>query len=331
MILFSLCDLPFWLLWLLPLLLGMLAAWLWWRSKYQDMVTDFEGQISALNSKISGLETNLSDCTHKRSELEGELAITKGRMRELEAGNAKISGTTTKKTETKKASSAGSGELAAMASGFAAGKASSSSGKKSTKASAFAAIQADNLQIIEGIGPKMESVLKENEVDSHQALAAKSPEELRAMLNKYGDRYRIIDPKTWQEQAKLAAIGDWDNLIVLQKNLDTGRDTNINQTDSKLEKYLIRKGLLKAYKQDDLTAIEGIGPATAKLFKENGIETWRALAESSVDDLKSILDAAGKRFSLSDPTTWPKQAEMAADGKFDELREYQDFLNGGRE
>jgi len=33
---------------------------------------------------------------------------------------------------------------------------------------------------------------------------------------------------------------------------------------------------------------------------------------------------------LADPTTWPKQAEYAADGEWDALEEYQDFLDGGR-
>ena len=31
-----------------------------------------------------------------------------------------------------------------------------------------------------------------------------------------------------------------------------------------------------------------------------------------------------------DPTTWPQQAAMAADGKWDELKVWQDELDGGR-
>ena len=31
-----------------------------------------------------------------------------------------------------------------------------------------------------------------------------------------------------------------------------------------------------------------------------------------------------------DPTTWPQQAKMAADGKWDELKVWQDELDGGR-
>ena len=31
------------------------------------------------------------------------------------------------------------------------------------------------------------------------------------------------------------------------------------------------------------------------------------------------------------PATWPKQAKMAADGKWDELKKWQDEMDGGIE
>lgn len=195
---------------------------------------------------------------------------------------------------------------------------------------AYAGISNDNLQVIEGIGPKMEQILKDNSINTHGELAATSASKIREILDSFGGKYRIIDPTTWPDQAKLAHEGKWDELITLQKQLDTGREDAANETDAKVEKLLIKLGLLKAFKQDDLKAIEGVGPAIEKLLHEGGIKTWRGLAETSVDRIKSILAAGGSRFQLADPTTWPKQAELAADGKFDELQEYQDFLDGGR-
>lgn len=207
---------------------------------------------------------------------------------------------------------------------------SKSGSSGSAKKSVYSGVKSDNLQIIEGIGPKMEIVLKENGVNTHAELASKSPDELQAILGKYGDKYKIIDPTTWAQQAGYAASGDYDGMIDLQKKLDTGKDNASGLTDSKLEKYLIKTGALKAFKQDDLKAIEGIGPATEKLLHSNGIMTWRDLANTEASAVKAILNAAGSRFALGDPTTWPKQAELAADGEFDKLREYQDFLDGGR-
>ena len=50
-----------------------------------------------------------------------------------------------------------------------------------------------------------------------------------------------------------------------------------------------------------------------------------------MDRLKEILDAAGPRYQIHDPSTWPAQAKFAAEGKWEELKEYQDMLMGGRD
>ncbi len=81
---------------------------------------------------------------------------------------------------------------------------------------------------------------------------------------------------------------------------------------------------------DDLKVVEGIGPKIEQLCYDAGIWTFAALAETSVARLREILDAAGPSFRISNPETWPKQAALAAAGKWDELKEYQDFLIAGR-
>jgi len=66
------------------------------------------------------------------------------------------------------------------------------------------------------------------------------------------------------------------------------------------------------------------------ILHAGGIKTWRELANTDVAKIQGILNDAGNRYKLADPGTWPKQAELAADGKWDELTEYQDFLQGGK-
>ena len=51
----------------------------------------------------------------------------------------------------------------------------------------------------------------------------------------------------------------------------------------------------------------------------------------AIDRIKEILDAAGPRYQIHDPSSWPAQAKFAAEGKFDELKEYQEMLIGGRD
>ena len=80
---------------------------------------------------------------------------------------------------------------------------------------------------------------------------------------------------------------------------------------------------------DDLTRIEGIGPQIAALLMEAGIATFADLALTKPARLEKILSAGGGRFNFSNPTTWPKQANLAALGKWQELQELQDELKGG--
>ncbi|MBT8220247.1 MAG: 50S ribosomal protein L27 [Bacteroidia bacterium] len=83
-------------------------------------------------------------------------------------------------------------------------------------------------------------------------------------------------------------------------------------------------------KADDFKKIEGIGPKISQLIADAGIATFAELGNTSVDRIKEILAEAGKRYASHDPTTWPKQAEMAAAGDWEGLKKWQDQLDGGR-
>ncbi|MCP9768260.1 hypothetical protein EGI22_10080 [Lacihabitans sp. LS3-19] len=86
----------------------------------------------------------------------------------------------------------------------------------------------------------------------------------------------------------------------------------------------------KASKKDDLKIVEGIGPKIEELCNNAGIYTFAELADTTAEKLKAILDAAGSRFQMHDPTTWPAQSALARDGKWDELKKWQDELNKGK-
>ncbi|MER3316903.1 MAG: 30S ribosomal protein S2 [Allomuricauda sp.] len=84
-------------------------------------------------------------------------------------------------------------------------------------------------------------------------------------------------------------------------------------------------------KSDDLTKIEGIGPKAAEALVANGMKTYAELADADAEKVKEILSEASSTLAHLDPTSWPKQAKMAADGKWDELKEWQDSVKGGVE
>jgi large subunit ribosomal protein L21 len=83
-----------------------------------------------------------------------------------------------------------------------------------------------------------------------------------------------------------------------------------------------------ATKADDLKKIEGIGPKIAETLIEAGMATYADLAKAKPAQISEIIaDVRGNHVT----DTWPKQAKLAADGKWDELKELQDRLDGGVE
>jgi len=98
----------------------------------------------------------------------------------------------------------------------------------------------------------------------------------------------------------------------------------------KKEKAAPKKKAAKG-KGDDLTKIEGIGPKAAEYLTAAGIDTFAKASKAKPEKMKEILVEASSRMGHLDPTSWPKQAKMAADEKWDELKEWQDNAKGGKE
>ena len=79
---------------------------------------------------------------------------------------------------------------------------------------------------------------------------------------------------------------------------------------------------------DDLQVIEGIGPKISTILREAGVITFAQLASTDVGRLREILQATGIR--LNDPTAWPEQAALAAEGRWDDLNTLKASLKAGR-
>jgi predicted flap endonuclease-1-like 5' DNA nuclease len=87
----------------------------------------------------------------------------------------------------------------------------------------------------------------------------------------------------------------------------------------------------KKVKENDLKIVEGIGPKIETLFNTAGITTWHDLANTPTEKLQTILDAGGENFAMHNPSTWAKQALFAYEGKWQELKDLQAGLRGGKE
>ncbi|MDX6182837.1 hypothetical protein SGQ44_11000 [Flavobacterium sp. Fl-77] len=87
----------------------------------------------------------------------------------------------------------------------------------------------------------------------------------------------------------------------------------------------------KRIRENDLKIVEGIGPKIEALFNDSGIRTWLDLSETPTERLLAILEAAGENYSMHNPSTWNKQALFAYQGKWQELKDWQQSLQGGKE
>ena len=102
-------------------------------------------------------------------------------------------------------------------------------------------------------------------------------------------------------------------------------DTSDDETSAKKEKKA------KKSEADDLTKIEGVGPKAAEALVNAGMDTFSKVAKGDAEKIKEVLTEANSRMAHLDTTSWPKQAKMAADGNWDELKEWQDSVKGGVE
>jgi len=84
--------------------------------------------------------------------------------------------------------------------------------------------EGDDLKVVEGIGPKIEVILKGAGILTLGDLAKSDPADLELMLTQADNHFQMHDPGTWPAQARLAANGDWEVLEDYQKQLKGGRE-----------------------------------------------------------------------------------------------------------
>jgi predicted flap endonuclease-1-like 5' DNA nuclease len=80
--------------------------------------------------------------------------------------------------------------------------------------------RADDLMVIEGIGPKTAASLQSSGIKTYAQLSAAGAERIKGILTENGIR---ANPTTWPEQAELAAAGEWKALEAMQAKLKGGR------------------------------------------------------------------------------------------------------------
>ena len=82
----------------------------------------------------------------------------------------------------------------------------------------------DDLELIEGIGPKIGELLQHAGITTFAKLAAAPATTVQQILDAAGPNFRLANPGSWAKQAALCVSGDWAALRKLQDELIAGVD-----------------------------------------------------------------------------------------------------------
>jgi predicted flap endonuclease-1-like 5' DNA nuclease len=199
--------------------------------------------------------------------------------------------------------------------------------RAAAKAAGYNVRGMDDLEVIEGIGPKIAGLFHDAGIHTFYDLSKTSVKQRQDILDAAGPNYRIANPGTWAEQAALAATNKWEKLRRLQEDeLIVGVRYGLKT----LDKAAAKAAGFNVKGMDDLEVVEGIGPKIKELFHKAGIKMFHELAHTKRERMQEILDGGGSRYSLADPTTWAHQSRLAAENKWAELAKLQGELTGGR-
>ncbi len=281
-------------------LIGLIAGWLYWRRRLEDLRTELTGaqntilqlrsELDEMRIKLSGTEDDLHKANMGQDDYRKRLRICEEEKGQLRAD---IYALTEAQENVASPEDAASARLAL-------------SGAMGNKISLANASDKDDLKRINGIGPALEKKLNELGIYTYEQVS-QFDDDLVEKVNQAIEFFPgRIARDNWVGQA-----------LALYQLKQSDPDALVSD-------------LIYPSDPNDLKIVEGIGPKIEQLLKDGGIHTWRELADAPLSRLQEILDAAGDNYRIHDPATWPKQAELAANGDWAAFKEYTDFLIAGR-
>lgn len=204
---------------LIPALLGWLAASAYYKvGELRDKVTALGAEVGTLTGRVNTLTGDLTETRVKLTQAESELDTRNQQISKLKndviIAESERNLLRIKWEEHEASLAAGGAKKSAAAPVAAAAAAIMFAGKK---------FKADDLKIVEGIGPKIEELLHAAGIKTWKALSETAASAIKEILHAAGSSFQIHDPGTWPDQARLADKGEWDALKILQDALDGGK------------------------------------------------------------------------------------------------------------
>lgn len=220
---------------ILGILFGWLAEWIYvnfFGSKSSSTMGDcsaYERELNTRNEEIKALKAELGVSSGAGASL---MSSTAGNTASKSASAKSASKTAAESTSATKATTSTAKKTAGKATGAKKSTATTTKTKKSaaakpaakkpaTKKATGKKIKGDDFTKLTGIGPSMSAKLKELGITTFDKLAAQEDDNLRSMLENAGARLNNNkeDMDTWNEQATLAAKGQFKELLAFQEKL----------------------------------------------------------------------------------------------------------------
>lgn len=179
----------------------------------------------------------------------------------------------------------------------------------------------DEKKIIVSHSKYVEDIRKEADA-SVKAEEEKVKEETRRTIQKTNEK---VEKATLGDLMGFSQLKEQVSSDAPKSEVAVEEKVEMAATEEKVEAPAVNLG------GDDLKIVEGIGPKIEEIIKGHGVTTFSALADTTAEQIKTWLEEAGSRYKMHDPTTWPMQSGLARDGKWDELKAWQEEHKAGKE
>ena len=176
---------------------------------------------------------------------------------------------------------------------------------------------------VEGVDATTRDALYQRGYVRFEDLAQLEPENLRSELGACGLNLDGAGCQQWiQQAAQFSPVVSANSLVQNTGNrIQTASIPNVvTEQSSSIQTLNVGGSTISSSSQnDDLTKINGIGPATSSLLNASGICSFQDLRNASLGQLQQILNQGGESFKAIDPVSWFAQANHALQGNWQAL------------
>ena len=187
---------------------------------------------------------------------------------------------------------------------------------------------------------RMGSTLNEREKDINARNEALKPREadVAARMEKLEAGEADVTRRVAAVSNRESAMQNWEQRLLAREQelgdneselVRKAASADVLRAELDAVKAMVRRQYQTPDGEDDLQAIEGVGPKIANLLRNADIRTFERLSETSLGELTRLLESGGPRFGLADPLTWAEQASLLFNGDYVGFEQLKAELIGG--